>query len=426
MKAAIIGMVVLLTSIGQQAQQLTSTNGSISGRVVPEYTGLNVSLSRYVYDENGELKLVGFKTARTSSEIGKFGEFRFEDVEPGEYYISANPFGLSAPKGQVWTTTYYPGTADLGKASRIALKAGDSVQLSDLSFVPVPASVVRIRLVDATGVADINKDCVSISFSAPGSTLTNSLGSCSRVNVAEGIHLPILAPGTYDVFAGWGRNNAVYGAAVRFEVRNIDFEVDVVVSLANVTGKMSIEERDGSLRPAAGLQFSLWPKRIGPAQSATTAGDGSFRFDRVGPNDYTAKFNGLPADAYIARLSDDNVDALEDGIEVKSTDVHLDGLISFAGGILEGTITGAHEAIVALIPNPHEGAKHLYRTATTDENGHFTIPAIAPGSYRLFAWSKLNGAAYKNAEFMKQYEARGAPVFIEKNGRSTIEATLLD
>jgi hypothetical protein len=124
--------------------------------------------------------------------------------------------------------------------------------------------------------------------------------------------------------------------------------------------------------------------------------------------------------------SDDNLDVLEGGIEVKSTDVHLDGLISFTGGILEGTIAGANRAIVALIPNLHDNAKHLYRTANTDKNGRFTISSIPPGSYRLFAWSKLNGAAYKNADFMKQYEARGVPVVIEKNGRSRIEGTVLD
>jgi hypothetical protein len=58
MKAITFGVVVLFISIGQQVQQPTSANGSISGHIVPEYTGLNVSLSRYVYDENGELKLV--------------------------------------------------------------------------------------------------------------------------------------------------------------------------------------------------------------------------------------------------------------------------------------------------------------------------------------------------------------------------------
>jgi hypothetical protein len=88
-------MVVLLTSMAQQ--QTTCATGAISGSVVPDYTGLNVSLSPNTYDDNGELTLIGFKTTRTSSEIGKFGEFCFENVEPCEYYISANPFGLSVP-----------------------------------------------------------------------------------------------------------------------------------------------------------------------------------------------------------------------------------------------------------------------------------------------------------------------------------------
>jgi hypothetical protein len=30
----------------------------------------------------------------------------------------------------------------------------------------------------------------------------------------------------------------------------------------------------------------------------------------------------------------------------------------------------------------------------------------------VFAWSRLNGAAYKNEEFMKQYEDRGTPLRI--------------
>jgi hypothetical protein len=433
MKAVAVGLVVVLISIGQQTQQSTSANGSISGHI-GEYTGINVSLSRYTYDDRGELKLVDFKTARTSSEIGKFGEFRFDNLEPGEYYISANPFGLlSAPKGQVFPATYYPGTLDLAKASRIVLKPADDIRLEDLNFFPVLASAVRIRLVDATGVPEINKNCATLSLATPGSGFKSNIRKCLRVGETvgeiEGIPLPLLAPGTYDVYAGWDgatAGTAAYGAAVRFEVRNIDLDVEAVVSLAHVIGKITIEEPNGSLKPAAGLQLSLQPKRVGPAQWVTTDADGSFRFDRVGPNDFTVEFTGLPADAYIARLSDDNGDVLEDGIEVKSTDVHLDGLISFTGGILEGTITGAHRAIVALIPDLHDSAKHLYRTANTDENGRFTISAIPPGSYRLFSWSKLNGAAYKNADFMKQYESRGAPVVIEKNGRSRIEATALD
>jgi hypothetical protein len=101
MKAVTLGILLLFIS-----QQTAKTDASISGRVVPEYTGLTVSLLRYTYDDDGAIKLQTFKTARTSIEIGKFGEYRFDDVESGEYYLSANPLGLAAEMGQIMPTTY--------------------------------------------------------------------------------------------------------------------------------------------------------------------------------------------------------------------------------------------------------------------------------------------------------------------------------
>jgi hypothetical protein len=421
MKAAALGILLILIS-----QQPATTNASIFGRVLPEYTGLTVSLLRYSYDDDGGIKLQTFKTARTSNEIGKFGEYRFDDVEAGEYYLSASAFGLAAPKGQVMPTTYYPGTSDLSKASIVVIQQGQDLRLSDLNFFPVPAPAVQVRLVDATGDAAINKTCVTLSLKERGSNFHFGLTNCKPTDV---FRLPLLEPATYDIFAGWSAsppNSQITGAGETFEIRNLDLEVEVVVSLARAMGRITIEEPDGTVKPAAGLQLSLQPKQIGPGAWAKTAADGSFQFDRIGRNHYTVELTGLPPNAYIARLIDDNIDVLKDGLEVRSTDVHLDGLISLAGGTLEGTIAGAHGAIVALVPDLPERQHYLYRTAKTDDNGWFTITPIAPGSYRLYAWSRLNGAAFKNADFMKAFENRGTPVVIEKNGRTTIEAKVLD
>jgi hypothetical protein len=38
----------------------------------------------------------------------------------------------------------------------------------------------------------------------------------------------------------------------------------------------------------------------------------------------------------------------------------------------------------------------------------------------------LNGAAFKNADFMGPYAALGIPVTVERNGRAVVEAPLLD
>ena len=101
MKAIAVGIFLILTAVPPQTPQPTRTTGSVAGRVVPEYTRLRVALARYEYDENGELRLRNVDTVPTSSDIGKFGEYRYTNVEPGEYYVYVNPAGLAAPKGDV-------------------------------------------------------------------------------------------------------------------------------------------------------------------------------------------------------------------------------------------------------------------------------------------------------------------------------------
>src|SRR5262249_26978516 len=120
-----------------------------------------------------------------------------------------------------------PGTSDLSKASTIIIQPGDDLRLSDLNFFPVPAPALQIRLVDATGDPEINKACVTLSLKARGSNFSFDLGNCKPTDV---IRLPLLAPATYDVYAGWSAsppNSPVTGAGVTFEIRNFDLEVEV-------------------------------------------------------------------------------------------------------------------------------------------------------------------------------------------------------
>lgn len=91
----------------------------------------------------------------------------------------------------------------------------------------------------------------------------------------------------------------------------------------------------------------------------------------------------------------------------------MNGIISSRGAQVRGSVTDSKNqkapgSIVVLIPDPplrKDG--HLYRMTATNQSGELTIRGIAPGAYRLFAWPALDGAAYKNAEFVKKYEDRG-------------------
>jgi hypothetical protein len=83
-------------------------------------------------------------------------------------------------------------------------------------------------------------------------------------------------------------------------------------------------------------------------------------------------------------------------------------------------------AVVAIVPDePRRGAGPLYRSVVSDPNGRFEIHGIAPGYYKLFAWPELEGAAFRNAQFMKDFEGRGKPTKIEKGTRVSIDLTTL-
>jgi hypothetical protein len=245
-----------------------------------------------------------------------------------------------------------------------------------------------------------------------------------------------MAPGTYDLYAGWQRlfnaSTPNEGGSVSFEVRDIDLEIEVAISSARLTGQLLMETVDGTLKPASGLNMTWNPKRIGPAVWAPTNADGSFRIDRIASGEFTPEISPLPPDAYISQLRDGSRDVLLDGLEVRSANLHIDGIVSLRGATLQGVVVDSNGYstqgnIVVLVPEPAmRKNQYLYRTAMTNKNGEFLIRGIAPGAYRLFAWSEVDGAAYKNADFMSRYENHGLPILFDKHLGLTIKTTLIE
>ena len=385
--------------------------GTISGRILPGGRPRTiVNLARYTYGNDGERTLIAVESVPISTQTDNWGEYRFEGLEAGEYYIYFNPSLISAAKGEAAPLTYYPDAFDVTSASRLIVKPGTNLRLNDLEMtLSVRAALVRFRMIDATGDSNADKGCPSVWWKPRGVSghdvqglVTICTGTSS--NLTMGAYS--LAPGLYDAYVGWNIGNRfafgmpsqpLEGASISFEVRDADLELDVAVSRARLSGRILIEQPDGKVIPAAGLQFSLKPKGAGPTIETKTAADGSFRQDRLGSGYYAVEFSDLPIDAYIAELTEAQRNVLADGLEIGSTDLQLNGVISLRGGIVEGTIQKGAGAVVVLVPEPQPPANH-YRdhVISTNQNGEFSIRGIAPASYRLFAWSALEGAAYKN------------------------------
>lgn len=62
---------------------------------------------------------------------------------------------------------------------------------------------------------------------------------------------------------------------------------------------------------------------------------------------------------------------------------------------------------VALVPESTRREQfHLYKTASTDQYGHFELRGIAPGEYKLFSWEEVKADAWQDPEFIKPFEQK--------------------
>jgi len=82
--------------------------------------------------------------------------------------------------------------------------------------------------------------------------------------------------------------------------------------------------------------------------------------------------------------------------------------------------------MVVLVPDePRRAQTRLYKDATTDQYGRFTIVGIAPGGYKLFAWEDVEDGAYEDPDYLKAFEDLGEPRTIRERSRESAQLKLI-
>src|SRR5262249_35551786 len=160
------------------------------------------------------------------------------------------------------------------------------------------------------------------------------------------------------------------------------------------------------------------------------AADGAFKIDNMQVGEYRINVSPLPPGMYVKEARLGSADALA-GVSITGpVSGSLEILLSPNGGQLDGTIVDKDQkpqrAIqAALIPDRLRDRRDLYRTATTDRNGHFVIRTIPPGDYKLFAWEDLEPFAYNDPDVLRKYEELGLVVKVAESSRQTVEVKLI-
>jgi hypothetical protein len=463
---------------GQNLKDITfnlTPAGNVSGRVRDfsgePVTGLQVQLLRAAYNPLGQRTLQTAGTARTDDR----GEYRMYWITPGRYYLGVGlgqpaailNLGATTSSNEVppkpYPTTYYPGTIDSSKASVIDVPPGSEVSAIDVVMTQLDLFRVRGRVVDAA--TGRSPRTVSLSL-VPRQTV----GSIPLVaglplngqpyNPSTGtFELRDVAPGSYwlrttlttDLSAPIPTNTnartvndlltSVLGSQqvtqIPLDVSNADIEGITVVLAPGVSipGRLRVEGQDlASIEGFDRIRIllrSTSPNTAGAPPPQRMNADGTFTIVNVMPGEYRILANTPRGDMYIKDARLDSVDVLNQPWAISGqVSGTLSVVLANGAGQVDGNVVNDKSEPVrgiqaVLIPDRSRERVELYKIATTDQNGHFTMRGIQPGDYKIFAWESIEQYAYFDPDVLVQFEQKGKAVSIGDLSKVTAEVKLI-
>jgi len=399
---------------------------------------------------------VGLPQAGTRHDSGNgstndLGEFRISDLRPGRYTVVAMPQRNvpvlnSRQKGKgegqfVYVTTYYPGTWDKDQSVAVDVQTG--------SETPVNFSVLTSKAYRVTGevrglpTADVTQIIL---------TSENGFDSEQQLGAGGKFDLPSVLPGSYQVHlivvSGFGA-----GGQPGMQVMAVNQSIEV--SKADIEGLRLQVDSGGPVRGRfqmdTGQKFDwtqLTVMLLNLDQRSGIELGNSFQrptFSSVA-KDGTFEMKNVPSGKYYlvvgARGSSNNLRdyftkaVMLDGQEVgdsgfsTSPGTYLEVIISAKGATIEGTVVDGKgkpvaSATVVDVPSPdHRLRPDLYQQDTTDEQGHFSLRGLNPGSYTVLAFEDLEESV-RDPKFLESYGSQGQKIELDEAAAKSVVLKLI-
>jgi hypothetical protein len=233
-----------------------------------------------------------------------------------------------------------------------------------------------------------------------------------------------------------------------FEVRDADLVLPIILRAGASTTVHVQQERDGQRNSLAGIPVRLVPEEfLGVAEVttllATTGPDGTLTLPGVSPGLYrvqlplytetaeqeslnTATFSSAPKNLCVRDIQLNDTSVAGDYVNITGdaaslTIVLRESIADIRGGL---GAQGAN-ATVVLIPKDRQQTQ-AYVSTLADSEGNFELKCAMTGDYRLYAWSDLPGAAYRNEQFMADYRDQGTAVRVSAGEAVTVQTTLIE
>jgi 5-hydroxyisourate hydrolase-like protein (transthyretin family) len=419
--------------------------GVITGRVLDEdgdpIRGVAV-VSMLHRTAGGKPKIDATGSDRTNDR----GEYRIVDLLPGRYSIVATPPLMptmsGSPQQSDYLPTYYSGTTDSARASTIEVKSGDELSGIDFAFSPKPPSrtyKVRGHVLNAlTGNPDAN--IVVLLF--PRGNREPLFMADQKKGFAD--------PKTgdfeiKDVVSGEYVATAVSfaGSKTRTAMQNVDViatDVDgvslVLTRGADIPVRITLEGK--SAGSVADIAVLLEPSEetsmpFNMVRAAAAQPDGSFVLKEIGDGSYSLNVSSKCRECYLKSAKANGVDLLDQGVQISSgagpgpiAIVYSSNTATLTGAVTNKDDLPAPGAMVVLVPDAGSHQKpEQYKTANTDQYGHFEVRGVPPGHYKAFAWEKVNQESYGDPDFLKPVENKSESFDIAANEQKSVQLKMI-
>jgi hypothetical protein len=410
--------------------------GTIAGRVLDfdsePLAGAVVLVHRAVNGPNGRrLNPAGYMRSDDR------GEYRFYWLTPGEYYISASytaarlgpvfvpPNNNVLPPPNGYTPTLYRNAPDLARAEAIQLKPGELRSAVDITLTLGPVVNISGTITDGkTGRGAVAQLLVNGSSEIPGGLSFQGQSDATGKYELRGI-----PSGNYRVSV-YPLTEATPPAVKTLQVALVDIPNFNIVLEPPLSLKGKIATDDGSPLPPL-ARVSMYVNGPTGSGNARIQPSGEFEIQNLPKGNYTLNSSNWPEDYYLKSATLGRTDALAGQISITDPDPGTFEIVISAGtGRVDGTITGAGAPLpgaqVVLVPEEKlRDRTSLFKTATTDQNGKFSIRSVPPGDYSLFAWESVEAGAYLSRNFLKPYEVDATAIHVEPKSESTVRMPVI-
>jgi hypothetical protein len=433
--------------------QVTATTGPNSPPVVLKLVPEGVIFGR-ISEEDGEpleglpVSLLvqslqnGRKTweQRPSAVTDEDGTFRFAELTPGNYFLSAGPSRnpvifpakLSQPGAKGIPLVYYPAGSDLAASAPISIVPGKKAEIN-LTLSPQPFYRVSGTISGYAAGQPVNLQL----HNSAGIPLAYN----SRFDSATGtFRIPWIPAGAYTVQADspdghGGSLTTTAPLTVTADISGVHITLLPTVTIPIETRVISSRigadrfwEQENYFPASVQLiahNSGLLERRYG-SQQVGERGATSLELQNIAPGTYGVEVNPS-GPLYVQSAMSGTTNLLESdlsiaaGVSPQPIEITLrDDVASLAG-----TVSKDNQPLSATILAFSEHASVPPRIQPTDPGGGFLLPFLPPGAYKILAVDSADHLEYANREALKKYLSKAREITLSPEQSAKIDLELV-